>query len=64
MRDWSLAVPPRSTTRDARRVAGQTAVLVAWDGGVRGMLAVADTVKATSAEAVAALKALGLRRCS
>ena len=62
MRDWSLAVPP--AIDDARRAAeshGQTAVLVAWDGGVRGMLAVADTVKATSAEAVAALKALGLR---
>ncbi len=62
MRDWSLAVPP--AIDDARRAAesqGQTAVLVAWDGGVRGMLAVADTVKATSAEAVAALKSLGLR---
>src|SRR5690606_17882305 len=40
--------------------AGQTAVLVAWDGVARGMVVVADEVKPTSAEAVAALKALGL----
>ncbi len=37
------------------------AVLVAWDGVVRGALVVADTVKPTSAEAVAQMKALGLR---
>ncbi|WP_313480309.1 heavy metal translocating P-type ATPase [Microbacterium sp.] len=41
--------------------AGQTAILVAWDGAARGVIVVADEVKATSAEAVAALKALGLR---
>jgi Cu+-exporting ATPase len=46
--------------RQAAEAAGRTAVLVAWDGEVRGVLAVADTVKPTSAEAVAALKALGL----
>ncbi|MFF1559396.1 heavy metal translocating P-type ATPase [Streptomyces sp. NPDC058279] len=40
--------------------AGATAVLVAWDGEVRGMLTVADAVKETSAEAVARLRALGL----
>ncbi|MGW5862052.1 heavy metal translocating P-type ATPase [Streptomyces sp. NPDC055239] len=40
--------------------AGRTAVLVAWDGVARGVLAVADTVKDTSAEAVRELRALGL----
>ncbi|MET0325643.1 MAG: HAD-IC family P-type ATPase, partial [Ilumatobacteraceae bacterium] len=40
---------------------GRTAVLAAWDGEVRAVLAVADTVKPTSAEAVASLRALGLR---
>ncbi len=40
--------------------AGQTPVVVAWDGRARGVVAVADTVKPTSAEAVGALRALGL----
>jgi Cu+-exporting ATPase len=39
---------------------GRTVVFAAWDGQVRGALVVADTVKATSAEAVADLKRLGL----
>ncbi|MFD3335260.1 heavy metal translocating P-type ATPase [Streptomyces sp. NPDC058700] len=37
------------------------AVHVAWDGVARGTLTVADTVKDTSAEAVALLRGLGLR---
>ncbi|MFF1644535.1 heavy metal translocating P-type ATPase [Streptomyces sp. NPDC058240] len=40
---------------------GRTAVMVAWDGRARGVLAVADKIKDTSAEAVAELRALGLR---
>ena len=40
---------------------GQTVVLVGWDGRVRGLLAVADLVKPTSAEAVARLRRMGLR---
>jgi Cu+-exporting ATPase len=39
---------------------GRTVVFAAWEGKVRGALVVADTVKATSAEAVADLKRLGL----
>jgi Cu+-exporting ATPase len=41
--------------------AGGTAVAVGWDGAVRGVVVVADTVKATSAEAIARLRQLGLR---
>ncbi len=54
---------PRDLTRAREKAEGEgrTAVLVAWDGGVRGLLVVADTVKSTSADAVAALRALGLR---
>ncbi|MBN0048152.1 cadmium-translocating P-type ATPase [Streptomyces actuosus] len=39
---------------------GRTAVVVGWDGAARGVLAVADAVKETSAEAVRRLRALGL----
>jgi Cu+-exporting ATPase len=36
-------------------------VCVGWDGQVRGVLAVSDTVKPTSAAAVARLRGMGLR---
>lgn len=39
---------------------GQSTVVVAWDGMVRGVLAVSDRVKPTSAEAIARLRALVL----
>jgi Cu+-exporting ATPase len=48
-----------AASRDAER-AGRTVVAVAWDGQVRGLLTVADTVKPSSAEAVRRLRALGL----
>jgi Cu+-exporting ATPase len=47
--------------RDAAAAAGRTAVAVGWDGAVHALLTVSDTVKPSSAEAVAKLKALGLR---
>ncbi len=62
MAEWSLRVP--DALEAARREAeaqGRTAVVVAWDGAVRGLLVVSDTVKPTSAEAIASLRALGLR---
>jgi Cu+-exporting ATPase len=39
---------------------GRTAIAVGWDGGVHGVLVVADAVKPTSADAIARLRALGL----
>jgi Cu+-exporting ATPase len=60
--EWSLRVPAEldAARRDAE-AQGRTAVLGAWDGAVRGLVVVADTVKPTSPEAVASLRALGLR---
>jgi Cu+-exporting ATPase len=41
--------------------AGRTVVVAAWDGAARGLLVVGDTVKPSSAAAVARLRELGLR---
>ena len=47
--------------RDAAEAEGSTVSAVGWDGEARALLVVADTVKPTSADAVAELRALGLR---
>ncbi|GAA0344567.1 heavy metal translocating P-type ATPase [Micropruina glycogenica] len=56
------AAPEAAVTAafEAAQAKGHTAVLVAVDGALAGMIAVADTVKPTSAEAVAQLKSLHL----
>ena len=46
---------------EAREADGHTVIAVAWDGRLRGMIGLADTVKPSSAEAIVALRALGLR---
>ncbi|WP_431033727.1 heavy metal translocating P-type ATPase [Streptomyces sp. P6-2-1] len=57
-----LPVPQElGRAKAAAEADGATAVLVAWDGRVRGLLAVADAVKESSAEAVRELRGLGLR---
>ncbi|WP_210576684.1 cation-translocating P-type ATPase [Streptomyces sp. GESEQ-4] len=46
--------------KDEAESSGRTAVVVGWDGVARGVVAVADAVKETSAQAVRELRALGL----
>ncbi|MDN5917517.1 MAG: heavy metal translocating P-type ATPase [Pseudonocardia sp.] len=59
--EHDVALPEElRTAQTAAETAGHTAVVVAWDGHARAVLAVADTVKPTSAEAVRALRDLGL----
>jgi len=61
LEDWSITMSAElAAAKEAAETAGQTAVVVAWDGAVHGVLVVADAVKETSAEAVAQFKALGL----
>ena len=61
MADAGLRVPEALEDATSRfEAAGRTAVLAGWDGEVRGVLAVSDTLKADAAGVVAELKALGL----
>ena len=59
--DWSQHLSPEvSWAKADAEAAGRTVVTVGWNGEARGILIVADTVKPTSAEAIAQLKDLGL----
>jgi len=61
LRREGLAMPAGLDRAQAdAEAAGRTAIAVGWDGAVRGVLEVADVVKPTSREAVAALRRLGL----
>ena len=59
---WAQQVPAELAACAARaEAAGKTVVFAGWDGQVRGVLMVADTIKPTSAEAVRRLRGMGLR---
>ncbi|MDQ1038521.1 Cu+-exporting ATPase [Streptomyces sp. V3I8] len=59
--DAGITLPGELAARTERAEReGRTAVAVAWDGAAHGVVTVADAVKETSAEAVRALRALGL----
>ena len=59
--DWALTLSPEVAAAKARAEGeGKTVVAIGWDGQARGILVVADTVKPTSAEAIAQLKEIGL----
>jgi Cu+-exporting ATPase len=59
--DFALHLSPTlEAAKAAAEDQGRTAVLVGWDGLARALFVVADTVKDTSAEAIEALRSLGL----
>jgi Cu+-exporting ATPase len=59
--EWSQELPDELLAAlDRAEEQGHTAVAVGWDGRARGVLVVADAVKATSADAVRRLRELGL----
>jgi Cu+-exporting ATPase len=61
LREHGVLIPADLVDAVATAVAGgSTAILVAWDGRARAALAVADSVRRNSAEAVRRLRQLGL----
>jgi Cu+-exporting ATPase len=60
--EWSIPAPDDLlASAEAAEADGQTPVWVAWDGAARGVIVVADTIKDTSAQAIAQFRTLGLR---
>jgi Cu+-exporting ATPase len=59
---WSLTAPDiLIEVAEEAEGQGRTPVWVAWDGAIRGVIVVADTVKDTSAAAIGQFRQLGLR---
>jgi Cu+-exporting ATPase len=61
MADLGIDAAPLAEAAETRRAEGETVVILAVDGVAAGLLAIADPVKAAAEEAVAALRAHGLR---
>jgi len=58
---WGMALPgPLADRVEAARALGRTTVAIGWDSSARGVIEVADSVRPTSARAVAELRDLGL----
>ncbi|TDD83368.1 copper-translocating P-type ATPase [Saccharopolyspora karakumensis] len=61
LEQWGLHLDgPLAESKAAAESEGKTAIAVAWDGAVRAVLVVADTVKPTSQQAISQLRELGL----
>jgi Cu+-exporting ATPase len=59
--DWAVELPHQARAwQEQAEESGQTVVTVAWDGKLHGLLALADTLKPSSQEAIAELRTLGL----
>ena len=61
MQDHDLAIAPYEDRAVALETAGRTVMWVAAGGRLLGLIAVADPIKASAVEAVARLKALGIK---
>ncbi|MFF0281460.1 heavy metal translocating P-type ATPase [Rhodococcus aetherivorans] len=60
--EWSLTAPESlRRSAGAAEAEGRTPVWIAWDGRIRAIVVVSDTIKDTSASAIADLRELGLR---
>jgi Cu+-exporting ATPase len=59
--DWAIELSDEARVwQEQAEAAGQTVVAVAWDGRLHGLLALADTLKPSSPQAVGELRQLGL----
>jgi len=62
LEDWAMHLPPElEAAREAAGDEGRTSIAAGWDGKARAIFVVADTIKETSAEAIAGLKELGMQ---
>jgi Cu+-exporting ATPase len=61
LRERGIDVGPLQNTAETLRQEGATAIFVGVDGGMAGAIAIADPVKASTPEALAALRAQGVR---
>ncbi|MGQ0433258.1 MAG: heavy metal translocating P-type ATPase [Microthrixaceae bacterium] len=61
LEDWAMPLTPAlSRGKEDAEQLGHTAIAVGWDGRVRGLVVVADTIKSSSWEAIHRLGSLGL----
>lgn len=59
--EWNVPIPDElAAAIRAAEADGKTAVSVAWDGHVRGVIIVGDSIKASSVAAIAEFRRLGL----
>ncbi len=60
MEGFGIATTPLAKTAEARRKQGETVMFLGTDGKLAGLVAVADPIKSSAAEAIAKLHGLGL----